>query len=231
MAQRVILFDCDGVLVDSEPIALAVLLEAIAEAGGVLDADLPYAKLLGKSLEEEAVILRQEFGVDIALATLQGFQPWLLQRLERELWPIPGAGEALDRLLEPRCVVSSSPLERIRLSLSVTGLLEAFEPHIFSADAVARGKPEPDLFLHAAEVMGARAGDCVVVEDSPAGILAARKAGMRVFAFLGGSHAGPADLHRTLRSQDPDVLFSDMRQLPELIAALDDPIAVGLGHN
>ncbi len=102
---------------------------------------------------------------------------------------MPGIVEALSRLnvAALRRVVEQP--ERIRLSLSLTGLLEMLEPHIYSASMVARGKPAPDLFLHAAEEMGVRPEDCVVVEDSPAGIDAARRAGMRVFAFTGGSHA------------------------------------------
>ena len=107
---------------------------------------------------------------------------------------MPGIVEALSRLKVRRCVASSSSLERIRLSLSLTGLLEMLNPHIYSASMVARGKPAPDLFLHAARSMGVRPEDCVVVEDSPAGIDAAKRAGMRVFAFTGGSHAAHAGL-------------------------------------
>lgn len=227
MAQRLVIFDCDGVLVDSEPIALAVLMEAVAEAGGALDPDRAYARLLGKSLEEEAVLLREEFGVEMDLTALRRLQPRLLERLEHELRPMPGTSEALDQLPGARCVASSSGVERIRLSLSVTGLLEAFDPYIYSADAVARGKPEPDLFLHAASDMGAKPEDCVVVEDSPAGILAAQRAGMRVFAFLGGTHAGPAGLSQAVRRLNPDALFFEMQALPGLISALDDRIESG----
>jgi beta-phosphoglucomutase-like phosphatase (HAD superfamily) len=131
---------------------------------------------------------------------------------------MPGVGEALARLPVPRCVASSSSPERIRLSLSLTGLLEMLHPHIYSASMVARGKPAPDLFLHAAEKMGVRREDCVVVEDSPAGIDAARRAGMRVFAFTGGSHAAAAGLADALEGLRPDAIFSDMRLLPDLVA-------------
>ena len=128
---------------------------------------------------------------------------------------MPGVVEALSRLRIARCVASSSSPERIRLSLSLTGLLEMLEPHIYSASMVARGKPAPDLFLHAAKTMGVRPEDCVVVEDSPAGIDAARRAGMRVFAFTGGSHAEHAALAAELETLQPDLMFSDMRLLPE----------------
>jgi beta-phosphoglucomutase-like phosphatase (HAD superfamily) len=115
-------------------------------------------------------------------------------------------------------VASSSSPERIRLSLSLTGLLEMLNPHIYSASMVTRGKPAPDLFLHAAKGMGVRPEDCVVVEDSPVGIDAARRAGMRVFAFTGGSHAGHAALAREFETLQPDRIFSDMRRLPDLVA-------------
>ena len=133
---------------------------------------------------------------------------------------MPGAAEALARLKARRCVASSSSLERIRLSLALTGLLEKLEPHIYSASMVTRGKPAPDLFLHAAKGMGVRPEDCVVVEDSPAGIDAARRAGMRVFAFTGGSHAGHAALAAELEALRPDLTFSDMRLLPDLVAEM-----------
>ena len=129
-----------------------------------------------------------------------------------------GIVEALARLEVRRCVASSSSLERIRLSLDLTGLLEMLDPHIYSASMVKRGKPAPDLFLHAAKGMGVRPQDCVVVEDSPAGIEAARQAGMRVFAFTGGSHAGHAMLETKLAALRPDRVFSDLRMLPDLVA-------------
>ena len=108
----------------------------------------------------------------------------------------------------------------IRLALGLTGLWERFAPHVFSAKMVARGKPAPDLFLHAAASMQAHPSSCLVVEDSPAGIAAARAAGMRVFAFTGGSHAGNPALKARLASSEPDFIFADMLQLPDLIAGL-----------
>lgn len=223
MSGRLLIFDCDGVLVDSEPIALAVLLEVIAEAGYRLDEALAYRRLLGKSREQEARLLREAFGLAIAPDLLHRQVPQRLERrLQRELKPLPGIAEALEHIDGARCVASSSRMERIRLSLSVTGLLEAFEPHLFSASAVANGKPAPDLFLHAASTMAYRPQDCLVVEDSPAGIQAAQRAGMTVFAYLGGSHAGPAGLSQSVAALKPDAVFYDMRELPALISALDN---------
>ncbi|TIO80076.1 MAG: hydrolase, partial [Mesorhizobium sp.] len=117
-------------------------------------------------------------------------------------------------------VASSGTLERIRYALEVTGLLGLLEPHLFSAAMVKRGKPAPDLFLHAAAAMRTDPGKCLVIEDSPAGIAAARAAGMRVFAFTGGSHANNPALKARLASTEPDFIFADMLQLHDLIADL-----------
>ena len=124
---------------------------------------------------------------------------------------------ALEVLPWPKCVASSSQPERIRLSLSLTGLLSQFEPNIFSATMVAHGKPAPDLFLHAARAMGAKAADCVVIEDSPAGIEAAQRAGMAVFAFVGGSHAAASGYRERVAALSPDVTFDAMGDLIHLV--------------
>jgi beta-phosphoglucomutase-like phosphatase (HAD superfamily) len=108
-------------------------------------------------------------------------------------------------------------MERIRLSLAKTGLIDYFEPNIFSASMVEKGKPEPDLFLHAAAVMGFAPGDCIVIEDSPAGIQAAHSAGMKVFAFTGGSHATLSNLREIVAGLQPTRIFDDMKALPRLI--------------
>ena len=133
---------------------------------------------------------------------------------------MPGVSEMLPRLGLPYCVASSGTLDRIRYALGVTWLLGLFEPHLFSAAMVARGKPAPDLFLLAAERMGAAPNACLVIEDSPAGVAAARAAGMTVFAFTGGAHAGNPALKARLASIKPDFIFADMLQLPDLIAGL-----------
>ena len=119
----------------------------------------------------------------------------------------------------PFCVASSSQPERIRISLGVTGLLSRFEPNIFSATMVEDGKPAPDLFLYAAERMGIQRGACLVVEDSLAGISAAKSAGMRVFGFTGASHAVLPDYVTAMRGLEPDLIFDNMGALPDLIAA------------
>ncbi|TIN24679.1 MAG: HAD family hydrolase, partial [Mesorhizobium sp.] len=144
----------------------------------------------------------------------------LMRKFREELKPIAGVKEMLPKLGLPFCVASSGTLDRIRYALDVTGLLGLMEPHLFSAAMVPRGKPAPDLFLHAAATMRAHPRKCLVVEDSPAGIAAARAAGMRVLAFTGGSHADNPTLKARLASSEPDFIFADMLQLPDLIAGL-----------
>ncbi|WEX10526.1 HAD family hydrolase [Chelativorans sp. AA-79] len=212
-----VIFDCDGVLVDSEPISVSVLLEVIREAGLTLSEELAYERFLGVSLASTCSILQEEYDLVMTAAALDSLRGRLYSRFRADLTAITGIADALDRLHQPFCVASSGQPERIRLSLGLTGLLEKFEPHIFSATMVKNGKPAPDLFLHAAEAMGAEPARCVVVEDSPAGIEAARRAGMRVFAFAGGSHARRESHRDAITRAGPDLVFDDMTLLPELV--------------
>ena len=162
-------------------------------------------------------MLREELGFDLPADRLAAMRARLFESYRRELKAVPGVIEALDELTVPYCVASSSLPERIHLSLEVTGLLSRFGSHIFSAAMVRHGKPAPDLFLHAADEMGVPGDACIVIEDSAPGIVAARNAGMRVFAFAGGSHARQHGFRERLAELKPDRLFADMRELPALI--------------
>ncbi|SDA94206.1 HAD family hydrolase [Mesorhizobium qingshengii] len=221
MAPELVIFDCDGVLVDSEALSVSALIGMIKLAGGSVSEDTAYEHFLGKSMKSVREILGRDFGLDITDRHLTEMRVELMRRFREELKPIPGVTEMLPKLGLPFCVASSGTLDRIRYALDVTGLLGLMEPHLFSAGMVAKGKPAPDLFLHAAASMRAQPRKCVVVEDSPAGIAAARAAGMRVLAFTGGSHAGNnPTLKARLASSEPDFIFADMLQLPDLIAGL-----------
>jgi HAD superfamily hydrolase (TIGR01509 family) len=217
---ELIIFDCDGVLVDSEPISIAVLLDVLARAGHVMEEETAYRLFLGRSMATTIELLHNDFGFVVTSDHLDQARTALNERFRRELKPIPGVRNALGKLSAPRCIASSSKPERIRLSLSITGLLDQFEPHIYSAAMVERGKPAPDLFLHAARDMGAEPGRCLVIEDSPAGVEAAKAAGMRVFGFTGGSHAHAGGLAVALALLEPAAIFDDMRLLPSLVVAL-----------
>lgn len=215
-----IIFDCDGVLVDSEPISMRVMLETLTAAGLELDAETAYARFLGTSMKSICEKLQREDGLNLDDAALDQLRQRLYVAFRAELQPIAGVAETLDRLKLPFCVASSSQPERIKLSLGVTGLWQHFDGKLFSATMVAHGKPAPDLFLHAAQSMGSAPETALVVEDSPVGIAAAKAAGMRVIGFAGGSHAKrPA--HRTaILAAQPDGLIDDMT---ELLAIVDGP--------
>jgi HAD superfamily hydrolase (TIGR01509 family) len=213
-----VIFDCDGVLVDSEPLAFRVLLEGLTAAGHVMEEQAAYDRFLGRSLANLQSVLRREFGVELSREQLEGMRLNLFEAYRQELAPMPGIFEVLDKLTVPYCVASSSLPDRIRLSLDVTGLLPRFDPHLFSATMVARGKPEPDLFLHAAREMGVAPDACLVIEDSAAGIEAAKKAGMTVFAFTGGGHARRPSYRQALEALGPAAIFDEMRDLPAMIA-------------
>jgi HAD superfamily hydrolase (TIGR01509 family) len=143
----------------------------------------------------------------------------IIERFREELRPTPHMAYALTWLRGPKCVASSSSLDRIQASLETTDLARFFEPNLFSASDVARGKPAPDLLLHAAGQMKVRPADCIVIEDSPAGVTAAVSAGMRSIGFVGGSHSD-AGLGQQLLAAGASTIIADMRQLKATVAAL-----------
>ncbi|TCM58336.1 HAD superfamily hydrolase (TIGR01509 family) [Rhizobium sp. PP-F2F-G48] len=217
-APELVIFDCDGVLVDSEPLSIDVLVRVLRTAGVEINADEATERFLGKSLMTMTKILHDDFGLQVDEAFLEEMRHDLYQRFEAELQPIAGISGVLDALDVRRCVASSSQMERIRLSLTITGLIDRLEPHLFSATMVTNGKPAPDLFLHAADAMHVAPENCIVIEDSPAGIVAAKAAGMRVFAFTGASHARTERHLGAIRDLAPDAVFDDMRELIHLVA-------------
>jgi len=189
-----IIFDCDGVLIDSEVISTGTLLDALAAHN--LDVDLGYVKktYLGRSFS----VVKGDYLRLTGRELPDGFEADFLARLyaayRGRLVAMAGVEELIRALPGEYCMATSSGIERATLSLEVTGLLPLFEGRIFCASMVARGKPAPDLFLHAARAYGADPSRCLVIEDSEVGILAGRNAGMDVWHFRGGSHfnGGPA---------------------------------------
>ena len=149
-----LIFDCDGVLVDSEVISASVLAKSLTASGVPISEDLVYNRFLGRSMANAREILLTEFGLTITEELTQVMRDEMFRRFDTELKPIPGIADVLLKLTNPRCVASSSMPDRLRLTLGLTGLLEFFDPHIFSAGMVTHGKPAPDLFLHAAREMG-----------------------------------------------------------------------------
>jgi len=134
---------------------------------------------------------------------------------------MPGVLAVIRELRHDRCVASSGPVVKMETTLGLGGLLPYFQPHLFSASMVKRGKPEPDLFLYAAQQMGRSAENCLVIEDSISGVTAARRAGMRVWGFGGGSHARQNPNHEPdLRRAGAETVFHEMNRLPDMLAGL-----------
>jgi FGGY-family pentulose kinase/HAD superfamily hydrolase (TIGR01509 family) len=214
---HLIIFDCDGVLIDSEKLAMQVLLRALATAGLDVTAESGFRNFLGRSFSAISESLDDLHGLRLDDDAIAAMREDLFATYRAELKPMAGLLETLPVLGIPFCVASSSQMERIETSLDITGLTGRFGTKLFSATMVEHGKPAPDLFLHAARAMGVAPEYCLVVEDSPAGIIAAKKAGMRVVAFTGGSHIGPAGLAGQIEALRPDAVLSDMRDLPRLL--------------
>jgi len=190
---ELVIFDCDGVLVDSEAIVIQIESGLLTAAGFPVTADEIADRFVGLSYPDMMATLESEFGRPVPAELSTRIQRDALAAFPDQLRPVAGMRDLLHGLAPQRCVASSSDLDRIQLSLEVTGLQAYFEPeHLFSAQMVDNGKPAPDLFVHAAGRLGARAEDCLVIEDSPHGILAAIAAGMRVIGFVGGLHARPS---------------------------------------
>ncbi|WP_262296200.1 HAD family hydrolase [Microvirga sesbaniae] len=210
-----LIFDCDGVLVDSEPLSCRIDAEILTECGVPYTAEDVARDFTGVSIKDQIARIESERGVRLPDDFTERLNRTLFQRFEAELKPIAGVRDAILSLPLPRCVASSSIPERIALSLRVTGLADLFD-HVFSSTQVARGKPAPDLFLHAAGQMNARPEDCLVVEDSVAGVQAAIAAGMRVIGFAGGGHCGP-DHAEKLRWAGAPVVIDRMAELPETV--------------
>ncbi len=210
---ELVVFDCDGVLVDSEPIANRVMAEAITGLGWPLSTADCIARFKGHHFDSVVAVVEDRLGRPVPAGWLPNIRAATAAAFERELEPVPGVVAVLDAVAAgglASCVASQGPLEKMAVSLGVTGLRARFEGRIFSAYQVARGKPHPDLFLFAAEAMGVAPGSCVVIEDSPLGVTAARAAGMAVLGFA--PEGDGADLAAAGAR-----LFRDMTELPGLL--------------
>lgn len=210
MPWDLIIFDCDGVLVDSELLSNRVLVQMLAEIGMLMSLEDTIATFMGHSMSTCVSIIEERTGRPIPTAFVADFRERTFDVFRRELRPVSGIEAVLDAIDRPFCVASSGPPEKIQLTLSTTGLLPRFAGRIFSAVEVTRGKPHPDLFLHAADKMGAAPAACVVVEDTVRGVQAAVAAGMRVFAY---ADLTDADELTTAGAH----VFRSMRELPRLL--------------
>ena len=208
-----VIFDCDGVLVDSERLSIRLDAELLDQLGWPLSESEIVERFVGRTEAAMKAEIEAHLGRDIT-AEWTAFAERYLAAFASDLEPVEGIGDVLAAVRAaaiPMCVASSGDREKIVRNLRKTGLDGWFDDRIFSADDVVHGKPAPDLFLHAAEAMGVELGRCAVVEDSRPGVAAARAAGMRVFAFGGGvTPPGALEGERT-------TVFGHMGELPGLL--------------
>jgi len=209
-----VIFDCDGVLVDSERLAVEVEAELITEAGWTLTPAQVASRFLGRSDDHMLAEIERQVGRELGSEWLTRLHERYLDRFRRDLIPVPGVVDALGGIADagiPTCVASSGTPAKISTTLGITGLADRFEGRVFSGVEVQNGKPAPDLFLHAAGRMKASPDRCAVIEDSPAGAAAGRAAGMTVLAFR--TELVPPELLAGERT----IVFEDMRELPRLL--------------
>jgi HAD superfamily hydrolase (TIGR01509 family) len=214
-----VIFDCDGVLIDSEIISARMLVRELAGMGVTIDLDYVAQHFLGRSYPTVMTLIRADFGVTLPPDFEDLYRAQLLAAFERDLRIMPGVMDVLRGIDVPWCVATSSSPGRARRSLEVTGLAPLVGDRLFTAADVAHGKPAPDLFLHAAARSGAPAHRCLVIEDSLNGLRAARAAGMQVWRFTGGSHLAGRDLTEPddARSHRRFATFADFFHIaPEL---------------
>jgi HAD superfamily hydrolase (TIGR01509 family) len=216
-----IIFDCDGVLVDSELLSCNALIDCLRRHAIEIDLETAIDRFLGRgtqavsdycTLLERA--LPEDFFGELRMAVHAAFT--------RELKPISGAAAVLRNLRIPYCVASSSDLERVDHSLRLTGLADSVAGRVFSADMVPNGKPAPDLFLHAAASMGAAPEKTLVIEDSVSGVQAGKAAGMTVWGFVGGSHYASGDRGALLKIAGANLVFDRMADFDHCAAGLID---------
>ncbi len=212
-----LIFDCDGVVVDSMHLHTEVKSEAYRTIGITLSPKELAMRFSGVGDAEVHRILAEETGraipPDIALRIERRKRDVFAERLK----PVAGIREVLTAIdATPRCLASGTGVDLLYYLLGIVGLSEQFAPHIYSSEMVLRGKPFPDLFLHAARELGHSPENCLVIEDGVPGVQAGRAAGMRVLGFVGGSHCDE-DHGERLMSAGAELVFSDMRELPSLI--------------
>jgi HAD superfamily hydrolase (TIGR01509 family) len=210
-----VIFDCDGVLVDSERLQNEVFVAMLHELGIEITMAGMFEQFVGHSMAYCMALVERMLGRPPPADFLPRLQARTFEAFRDGLQPVDGIVEALDRLALPTCVASGGDHDKIRFTLGHTGLWSRFEGRIFSVVDVPRAKPHPDVYLHAARTLGAAPARCAVVEDTPVGVTAAVAAGMTVFGYARltpAAHLAAAGAHR---------LFTDMRILPEMLLTPD----------
>jgi len=216
-----IIFDCDGVLVDSEIIAAEVESKLLTDAGYPISTEEMGERFAGMTWRNILFEVEREASIPLSASLLDKSEKLLDLKLANDVQAIPGVPLALSRLPMPRCICSNSSAARLDMMLSKVGYLKLFAPHIYSAKDLGadRVKPKPDIFLHGAKQMNASPANTIVVEDSIHGVQAARAAGMRVIGFTGASHTYPSHADR-LTDAGAETVVSRMTDLPGVVMAL-----------
>jgi len=225
MKTDLVIFDCDGVLIDSEVISANMLIAELRKYGVEMTLEFVSRHFLGRSYPVVLSEVREKFGVALPPEFEVAYRARLLAAFQRDLRIMPGVVETIARLGVPYCMATSSSPERVETSLALVGLTETFAGRVFTASRVARGKPAPDLFHLAAAEMGAVPARCLVIEDSLTGVRAGLAAGMQVWRFVGGSHLKGLDLSAPPDAQahghfDDFVRFYEMR--PDLLSKVSN---------
>jgi HAD superfamily hydrolase (TIGR01509 family) len=216
-AIKCIIFDCDGVLIDSEVISARVMIEELAHENIEIDFAHFQENFLGRGFVKVASDLRANYGRVISDDFESRYRAKLMDAFTQDLRPMTGIFEVLDRLSLPRCVATSSSPTRVGHSLKQTGLSHYFENSVFTGSQVKNGKPAPDLFLFAAAQMGMSPSDCLIIEDSETGLAAAMQAHMPVWHFTGGSHL--KGYQSPFQSQTPQIpTFDNWAAFPDMLA-------------
>ncbi len=217
---RAIIFDFDGVLADSEVLSNSVIAEIVTGLGVPTSLDDAYRTYMGKRLNEVIETIERVTGRKLPADFTDHYQQRTFEAFRRGLRPVDGARQFIEawRML-PTCIASSSSPERLALSLEVLNMATLFEGRVFSASNVARGKPHPDIFLHAAEQLGVKPAECIVIEDSVGGVMAARAAGATAIGFTAAGHIQPGHDAR-LREAGAGHVVTSFAELDLVIRAL-----------
>ncbi len=210
MKYKCIIFDCDGVLVDSEGISITILVEMANSVGAEIKMKYALENFAGKSLKSVFEYIEKLIEIKLPDSFEKEYRKRTFEAFKTELKPIKGIHNLLDKISIPYCVASSGPTEKIKLNLTIAELIEKFENKIFSSYEFGSWKPNPEIFEYAAERMGFKPNECVVIEDSLVGIIAARKGGFDVFGFT-------KEENRNVFESEGAKVFFDMEKLYELL--------------
>lgn len=217
---RAIIFDFDGVLADSEVLSNAVLAAIVTELGVPTSIEDAYRNFMGKRLAEVIEAIELAVGRKLPAELADAYQQRTFESFRRDLRAVEGARAFIEAWRDvPQCIASSSSPERLALSLEVLGMASLFEGRVFSASAVARGKPYPDIFLYAAAKLGVSASDCVVIEDSISGVIAGRAAGVTVIGLTAAGHIQPGHAAR-LKDAGAHHVVASFAELDQVIRPL-----------